>query len=54
MWDVIVVDPGNGRAGLHGDALRSERELVNFYLRIRNLRRGRGKRGCRGEDRRRR
>jgi hypothetical protein len=51
MRDVVVVDPDDARASLHGDALRSERELVNFHLRIRSLRRGSGKRGGRGEDR---
>src|SRR5216684_4822279 len=35
VWDVIVVDPGNGCASLHGDALRREGELVNSHLRVR-------------------
>ena len=43
MWDVVIVDPGNGRAGLHSDALRNEGVMVDFYLRIRSLRRGGGK-----------
>ena len=36
MWDVVIVDPGNGRAGLHSDALRNEGVMVDFYLRIRS------------------
>ena len=43
MWNVVIVDPGNGRAGLHSHALRNEGVLVDFHLRIRSLRRGGGK-----------
>ena len=32
--DVVVVDPGHGGAGLHGDALRSEGEVVDLSPRV--------------------
>jgi hypothetical protein len=38
-------DPGYGRAGLHGDALRRENELVDLNLQIHGLRRGDGNNG---------
>jgi hypothetical protein len=49
----VCVVPGNGRAGLHSDALRNEGVLVDFYLRIRGLRRrgGKGERGREDGDR---
>ena len=46
MRDIVVVDPGDGRAGLYDDALRSEGEVVDLHLRIRSLRR-RGRKGGR-------
>src|ERR1700730_7150648 len=46
MWNVVVVDPGDGRASLYCDALRSEGELVNNYIRVRSLRRDGGGRRC--------
>ena len=33
--NVVVIDPGHGRAGLHGDALRREGECVDVHLLIR-------------------
>ena len=50
MRDVVLVDPSNGRAGLHGGALRSEGKVVDFHLRVRSLHWGGRKGGRRGED----
>ena len=50
MRDVVLVDPSNGRAGLHGGALRSEGKVVDFHLRVRSLHGGGRKGGRRGED----
>src|SRR5437762_1254815 len=46
------VVPGHGRARLHGDMLRSERELVDVHLQVRSLRQGSGKpnRHCKTRD----
>src|SRR5581483_2690920 len=30
MRDIILIDPGNGRAGFHSERFRSEREIVDF------------------------
>ena len=39
MRNVVVIDPGHGRAGLHGNALRREGECVDVHLLIQDLRR---------------
>src|SRR6516164_1071767 len=47
MRDVVLVGPGDGRACLHGEALRREGELVDEHLGIGCLRRRGGESGCR-------